>query len=584
MSLVRAFLILLVAVAAVVGAAAQTASQDPPPRPNFLVILVDDAGFSDFAAFGGETSTPAIDALAARGARLANHHASPLCSPSRAMLLTGLDNHRTGVATIAEVLPPAHRGRPGYGLSFAPGVETVAARLKAAGYRTLMAGKWHLGSGPGDLPNAHGFDRSLALDASGADNWAPKPYMPYYTNAPWYEDGAPAAMPAQFYSSDLLADRLISYIDEAAAPQPFFAYLSFQALHIPVQAPRVFSDRARGRYDAGWEAVRQARHARAQALGLIPADAPYAPIPDDLPAWEDLTQDERALAARSMEVYAGMVEAMDAAIGRVLAHLAANGLAENTVVILTSDNGPEPSDPVHAPGMNIWMATQGYSYRLKDLGEANSLNYVGPAWAWASAAPGQLTKFTTAEGGVRVPLVIAGPGFPQGQIHTTPTFITDIAPTMLELAGVAPPGDLDGRSLGPLLRGETSRAHPENAAIGMEVSGAAALYQGDLKITRLPPPWGDGQWRLYDITADPAETQDLSAARPAEFAALQAAYGAYAERVGVLETPPGYTMTAQVGANALAVQLKRYGWAAGVLALALLGGLVFIFRARSRKP
>jgi len=217
-------------------------SSQPPSRPNIVLILVDDAALMDFRAYGGEARTPNIDRLAARGALLTSYRTSPLCSPSRAMLLTGVDSHRTGVSTIEEVLPPQFRGRPGYSLHLEPGVLTVADRLGAVGYRTLMVGKWHLGRGQGDLPNRHGFQRSLALDASGADNWAPKPYMPYYDKAPWYENGQAAKLPDRYYSSELFVDRLIEYIDAGRQDQPYFAYLAFQAVHIPVQAPRAYSD------------------------------------------------------------------------------------------------------------------------------------------------------------------------------------------------------------------------------------------------------------------------------------------------------------------------------------------------------
>jgi arylsulfatase/uncharacterized sulfatase len=221
-------------------------------RSNIVVILVDDAALMDFGAFGGEARTPNIDQLARQGVMFSAYHTSPLCSPSRAMLLTGIDNHRTGVSTIEEVLPPEQRGKHGYTLHLEPGVLTIADRLRAAGYRTLMAGKWHLGHGAGDLPNAHGFDRSLALDASGADNWEQKPYMPYYDHAAWFEDGKPTRLPANFYSSDLLVDRLISYIDESPSrTRPYFAYLPFQAVHIPVQAPKAFSDHYKGQFLRG---------------------------------------------------------------------------------------------------------------------------------------------------------------------------------------------------------------------------------------------------------------------------------------------------------------------------------------------
>lgn len=186
----------------------------PNRPPNFVVLLADDLALMDLGIYGGEARTPNIDALARRGRMFTRYYTSPLCSPSRAMLLTGLDNHRTGVSTIPEVIPNEHIGKKGYSLRFEPGVTTIASRLKQRGYRTFMTGKWHLGHEAGDLPNAHGFDRSFVLDASGADNWEQKSYMPYYADAPWFEDGKPARLPKDFYSSRFLIDRMVDYLGE----------------------------------------------------------------------------------------------------------------------------------------------------------------------------------------------------------------------------------------------------------------------------------------------------------------------------------------------------------------------------------
>ena len=193
--------------AAALFSAAPAAAQQTAPRPNIVVIVADDVGFTDLGAYGGEARTPNIDALAQRGAQFSRYYSSPLCSPSRAMLLTGLDNHRTGHATIVEVLPPELRGRPGYTMRLEPGVVTIAERLRQGGYRTYATGKWHLGHGEGDLPNSHGFDRSFVLDASGADNWEERAYMPYYRTADWFEDGERAHLPDDFYSSEFIVDR-----------------------------------------------------------------------------------------------------------------------------------------------------------------------------------------------------------------------------------------------------------------------------------------------------------------------------------------------------------------------------------------
>jgi len=551
-----------------------------------LVVLVDDAAFTDFGAYGGEARTPTIDGLVARGARFGSHHTSPLCSPSRAMLLTGVDNHRTGVATIEEVLPPEQEGKPGYSLHLEPGVRTIADRLKAAGYRTYMTGKWHLGHGPGDLPNAHGFDRSLALDASGADNWAPKSYMPYYQDAPWFEDGVPAKMPASFYSSELLVDRMLDWLRaDADRPEPFLAYVAFQAVHIPVQAPAETTAHYEGRFDAGWESLRHERWRRAIQLGLVAPDAPFEPMPSSLRAWSSLDDGERRIFSRSMAVYAAMLEAMDLHLGRLLAWLAETGRLDDTIVVVTSDNGPEPSDPVHAPGMGAWMWMNGYSWRLDGLGGPGSLNFIGPEWAASLSSPTRLFKFYASEGGLRVPLVIAGPGVVAGTRIASPTFVTDVAPTLLDLASVEARGGvaMTGRSLRPVLEGRAERAHPPDEPVGIEVSGNSALFKGDLKLVRNMPPWGDGAWHLHDVAADPGETRDLAADRPDLAAELQRDYAAYEREMGVLPLPPGYDPHDQVARNSIRRQLRVYGARLAALGVGLAAAVVLVARSLLRR-
>lgn len=553
-------------------------------RPNVVMIVVDDAALMDFGAYGGEARTPNIDALASRGARFTNYHTSPLCSPSRAMLLTGIDNHRTGVATIEEVLPPALAGRPGYSLHFEPGVTTVAERLKRAGYRTYMTGKWHLGHGPGDLPSAHGFDRSLALDASGADNWEQKPYMPYYDEAPWFEDGEPATLPEEFYSSELLVDRMIEYLDgDKSEPSPFFAYVAFQAVHIPVQAPAEITATYAGRFDEGWQALRRARWQRAIEMGLIPRDAELAEMPESTRAWEDLSADERAIYAKSMAVYSAMLEAMDLHIGRLVEHIRSLGQLDNTLFVVTSDNGPEPSDPVHAPGMGLWMATHGYEWELDTLGEKGSLAFIGPDWAAAVSSPSRLFKFYTTEGGIRVPFVVAGPGVDANRIHSSLAFVTDVTPTILDFANVDPSAiegavSIDGRSLRPVLSGARERTYREDETVGVEVAGNLALFRGTYKLVYNAGKYGDGVWHLYDLARDPGEASDLARLEPERLAEMIGAYRKYKERSGVLDLPSGYDVEWQLTKNALRRQLGFY--APYLLALSAIAVALVIVRVR----
>lgn len=566
-------------------------TETPPAKPNFVVLLIDDAAFMDLGIYGGEARTPNIDALASGGAMFTRYYSSPLCSPSRAMLLTGMDNHLTGVSTIPEVLPKEHEGQPGYTMRLEPGVATLADRLKPVGYRTLMTGKWHLGSGKGDLPDAHGFDRSFALDASGADNWEDKSYMPYYADAPWYEDGAPASLPDDFYSSAFIVDKMVSYLEEGPSTEPFFAFLGFQAVHIPVQAPAEFTANYKGVYDAGWEELRLARWARAKAKGFIPQDAALAPMPDHLRAWASLTPEDQKLYAARMEVNAGMLEAMDFHIGRLVAHLKSTGQFENTVFVITSDNGPEPSRGDNDPRMKFWMNMNGYHLDAEGMGEKGSWGFIGPEWAMAAASPHDKFKFLGSEGGIRVPFILSGAGVPQGQRIDTRAQVTDIAPTLLALAGA--PADLDGakpvtgRSLLPLLRGEVDAVYTLGDAIVIEVSGNAAVIKGDYKLTRNQKPHGDARWRLYDLSKDPGETEDLSASYPDIYDDLQTEYASYSERVGVLEVPPGYDSLAEVTRHSMARQAKQYGpvlIAVGIGAvLALMAGVFFWRRRRSRR-
>ncbi|MFT3727190.1 MAG: arylsulfatase [Terricaulis sp.] len=562
------------------SAHAQTTQQ--PSRPNIVVIVVDDAGFSDFSAYGGEAHMPNIDALAQRGAMFSHYYTSPLCAPSRAMLLTGVDNHRTGVATIPEVLPPSQQGHHGYTMHLEPGVLTVAQRLQSAGYRTFMTGKWHLGHENGDLPNAHGFDRSFALDASGADNWQDAPYMPYNNYAPWFEDGKPAQLPADFYSSRFIVDRMIQYLDSDHRQGPFFAYLAFQAVHIPVQAPREYTQHYLNTYDAGWDALRQQRWRRVQALGLIPQGAPLGAMNSKLHPWSSLSPDDRALFSRSMAVYAGMFEAMDANIGRFISYLRAHNLADNTIFVVTSDNGPEPSDPIHETGFTQWMQVHGYTRQVSNLGEIHSYNFIGPAWASAAASPGDLFKFYAGDGGIHVPLIVVGPGIPQARINIR-TFVTDIAPTLLDRAGVTGPAPaesvaMNGVSMSAVLSGSAAPARDPNAPVGIEVSGNSALFRGDYKLVRNTPPYGDNRWRLYNIAVDPGETRDLAAAQRELFASMQADYAAYARANGVVDVPADYNPQRQTARNALMAQVGYYWWALLIIGTVLLAILYFAGR------
>lgn len=575
----RAFGIIKTALMLWLAALLPAVAQDA--RPNIVLILADDAGFSDFGAYGSEIATPNIDALAAKGTLFSNFHASPICAPSRAMLMTGVDSHLAGIGNLPESAPLEHRGRPGYLGRLADDVVTVASRLGAAGYRTTMTGKWHLGHGEGSHPAARGFDRSFALEASGADNWEKKSYLPIYDDAPWYEDGKPADLPDDFYSSEFLVDKTIEYLEEGRDEgRPFFSYVAFMAIHIPLQAPREFIEKYEGVYDGGWDALREARFRAVIERGLLPAEMELGPMPDGLRDWNERTEEEKRFLAKSMAVNAAMLEAMDFHVGRLIDYLKESGQYDNTVFIVLSDNGPEPGDPTATPGFTQWLRWVGYARDYETLGEKGSYAFIGPEFASAAASPGAFFKFHAGEGGLRVPLIFAGRGVSRAGATGAFSYITDIAPTILDLAGVAAVDEFEGvavqkmtgRSLAPLLSGQATRVYGETDAVGIEAAGNAALFRGDYKLTRNALPYGDGQWRLHDLARDPGETKDLSQAEPELFAEMMAEYDAYAARVGALEVPKGYNQITQLTTNRVHDQLWANWPAVLAVLLLVLGG------------
>ena len=519
------------------------------PPPNIVLIVADDVALMDFGAYGGEAATPNIDSLAADGVLFTNFHTSPMCAPSRAMLLTGLDSHRTGVPNLPIFLPEEYKTKPGYEGVLDTKVQTIATRLKRQGYDTFITGKWNLGHTAATLPSKRGFNRSFILDASGADNYEQRPYLPGQGKPPWFKDGVAVDLPEEFYSSKFLIDQMIAFMDEERSSSrdkhdPFFAYIAFQAVHIPVQVPREYSEKYLGTYEAGWDSLRAARFEKAKHLGLVPDTAKLGDMLGVLRQWQDLPVEARAKAAKSMAVNAGMLDAMDHHIGRYIEYLKQLGEFENTIFIVTSDNGPEASDPSLLPGMTEWLASVGYSNDYATLGEKGSFVVIGPEFASAAAAPSAFFKFYAGEGGLRVPLILSGPGIPEGRKESSFSFVTDIVPSILEIAGQSASVDstppFSGRSVAPTLWGLADRIHEKNEVVGMEAAGQAALFRGDLKLVRNNPPYGDGVWRLYNLAIDPGETQNLAASEPALFDDLCAAYDIYAEENGVLTMPEGY--------------------------------------------
>lgn len=561
------------------------AAQTHKTPPNILVVLMDDAGFMDFGAYGSDTATPNIDRLSQNGVAFSQFYTSPLCSPSRAMLLTGQDNHVVGTGTLAEVLTPEMRALPGYTMTWRDDQDTIATHLKSAGYQTFVTGKWGVGDIGVNLPHRFGFDRSWVLDATGASNYAAKSYLPLYKEVTWHEDGQPVPLPEDFYSSRDIVDKMIDYLDEADPDKPFFSYLSFMAVHLPVQVPRAYVDRYNGVFDRGWDAMRQDRLDRAIALGLVPDTTTLRPPREGHRDWDSLSAEEQAYWARAMQVNAGMMEAADFHLGRLLAYLEDRGQLENTIVVVTSDNGPEyntlgkTAPPAMRAFERTWMAIEGWDVEFENLGQRGSLAGIGPEWATVSAAPFHLFKFASGEGGVRVPMVVSGPGVETTGFVKARAMIADITPTLLDLADVPyDAGDFYGRSLAPILEGTAEAIYGAQDTIALEVSGTVALYRGDWKLTRAPAPFGDGAWRLYDIANDPSETKDLASERPELLADLLTEYETYANEVGVYELPAGQSARKQLNINAIKKTMVNYWYLPLGLVLSICAVLYGLYR------
>jgi arylsulfatase A-like enzyme len=519
--------------------------------PNILVILVDDLGYSDVSPYGGETFTPNIARLADQGTILTNFHVAAYCAPTRSMLMTGVDNHITGLGNMVELAADNQAGKPGYEGYLNGRAETLATILHNAGYHTYMAGKWHLGKTPDTIPAAQGFEQSVGLLEGGADNWENKSHSPGYKSVHFFENRGALTLPPDFYSTKYYADRLINYIDSGAGDgKPFFGYLALQAVHQPHQAPAEFTARYISTYHAGWSAISSFRYQREVELGLMPAGLRLT-RPPGVADWNTLAPDEQRMNAKRMAVYAGMIEYMDMSIGRVLDHLKAKGMLDNTVVVFMSDNGGEAAQ-LQAYYPDYYARNFDLSY--EHLGEKGSYSEYGPGWASTSMTPFANFKGSAAEGGVRAPCIIRYPGHvTEGGRSASFGYVLDVVPTLLSYAGVTPPASgsapLGGRSMADVLDGKASLIHRPTEPVGYEAAGSAALYLGTDKLVRSAPPCGDGSWRLYDLAADPTETRDLSQSQPALRQAMIDDYAAYVAKNGVIEVPAGYDVIKQAQAN-----------------------------------
>ncbi len=521
-------------------------------RPNILLIVADDLGYSDIGCFGGEIATPTLNNLAKEGVRLTNFHVLPTCSPSRSVLLSGMDNHLAGMGTMGELRTEEMEGHPGYAGYLNFEVAALPEMLKAEGYHTYLAGKWHLGHEEETSPHARGFEETFALLPGGGSHWSDrKPLSPPQTMI-YQRNGEPVeSLPDDFYSTRYYTDRLLEWINEDHGDdQPFFAYLSYTAPHDPLHAPREYIDKYRGMYDEGWDVLREKRLQALKDLGIIGKNAVPYPRLSSVKAWDAMTAEERQKAARDMEVYAAMVDYMDEQIKRVFDLLRETGEYDNTLIIFMSDNGANGAMPTAYPGQTDEFLNS-FDNSMENRGLANSFIETGPGWAQASMTPSRMFKGFTAEGGIRSPLLVKLPGqmADAGTMNHSFIHIRDIMPTILDLAGAAHSDEFDGRevrsmqgrSVLDLIAGREGSTSDEPCQVGYELFGLKAYIVGDWKILWMPPPFGKGDWELFNLREDPGEMNDLSKLHPEKVGEMAALWEQYRIDNNVLDI--SYDMT-----------------------------------------
>ena len=524
---------------------AETADQ----RPNFLLIVADDLGWSDISSFGSEIKTPNIDALAEAGVKFTDFHVSVSCSPTRSMLLTGTDNHIAGLGTMSELLTDELRNKPGYEGHLNDRVVTLAEVLRAGGYHTYMSGKWHLGEEPEHFPAARGFDQSFSMLYGGASYWndmtgilAVEQEQAKYVK----DDQQLKSLPEDFYATRSYTDTLMDMIrDNRGDRKPFFAYLAFTTVHDPLHVPEPWLSQYRGEYDDGFAGLKARRAEGARRAGVFPANAKAAQLHPMARDWDSFSDEEQAFQSRAMEVYAGMVGNMDYHIGRMINFLKDIDEYDNTVIIFFSDNGSNPTrNEDYSPGEAGTRFLSQFDNSINSLGGPSSHYAYGPGWGSASSGPLNHFKLTPGEGGIRSPMIIEGPGvMGQRQVDTF-AYITDIMPTMLEMAKLEHPEKYRGREVAPLrgrsmigvLSGDETVLYGRDEPVGAEMAGGKWLRQGDYKAVMVPPPFGQGEWQLFDLAKDPGERDDLSRTHPQKLEALKTAWKQYADEVGVVET------------------------------------------------
>ncbi|HUU90314.1 MAG TPA: arylsulfatase [Phycisphaerae bacterium] len=504
------------------------AGERRPGRPNIIVILVDDMGFSDIGCYGGEIATPHLDHLAARGIRFTQFYNTGRCCPTRASLLTGLYSHQAGVGHMT-----ADSGLPGFVGHLNEQCVTLGEVMQTAGYFTIMTGKWHVGAkDPAWWPSRRGFDRTYACPEGGGFYVQVKKGRSIVRNGKVIHD-ADHPLPEGWYSTDAWTDEAIGYIDEAVkAAKPFFVYLAHNAPHFPLQAPPADIERYRRRYLAGWDQLRRSRYGDQVTSGLIEKRWALSPRDDGITPWDDVDAERRDRMDHIMAIYAATVDRMDKSVGRLVQALEQRGVLENTLLLFLSDNGGNAES-------GPWGRAEGKG----PLGSAASSVFCGKSWANAQNTPFRYYKHYVHEGGIATPLIAHWPaGIPKdrhGAFERQPGHLIDIMATCVDLAGATYPKTfkdheitpMQGVSLAPAFQGKAlGRTEP----IYWEHEGNRAIRLGKWKLVARG---AGGDWELYDTDADRSELHNLADQHPDRVKEMADQWETFARKAHVLPWP-----------------------------------------------
>jgi arylsulfatase len=506
-------------------------------RPNILLLVADDLGYADLGCYGGDIETPNIDNLAALGIRFSRFHTSPLCAPTRAMLLSGNDNHIAGMGRQSN-----QNNGFGYEGRLTNRVATIPQILRKSGYHTYMTGKWHLGRDSLSIPYSKGFERSFVNLVGAGNHYDDQGLFKEDPITPYMEDEQTATWNNGDYSTDFYTDKLIEYIDlNKEDNKPFFAFAAYTSPHWPLQVDQKYWKKYKGRYDDGYEKLKERRLESLKKAGMIPDDAVLPSNHEKVIPWDSLSADEKKKESRKMELYAGMVDNLDYNIGRVIQYLKDIGQFENTLIVFMSDNGAAAEDFYYSSYFGPFIR-ENFVDDYESMGQPNSFISYGPQWAEAGSSPFRHFKGIPTEGGIIAPMIIAGPNIGRNnEIHDEFVTVMDLAPTFYEVAQTAYPEKfksndiypLKGNSLIPFVSGESVQVHSSDYVFGLEHANRAMIRKGDWKITNTIRPFLEDNFKLYNISQDLAEINDLKESEPEKFKEMLEEWREFASEVKV---------------------------------------------------